>query len=222
MCRRIQADGHPSARAVSVIGNAVGLGRDARSGLALDDIDNIGERANHRIASAMAGEIDGGLYFRPHRTGGKPYRFYRVGMRAGYRFLRFFAPIDKGGRNVGGDNEQIRFEIFGEQGGAKVFVNDCFHAVQIVLLVVIGRNAATPGANDDAAVFEQPFHRTDFEDAFWQWTWHYAAVFVAILRNRPAFLFCQLFRFCFGINRANRFGRVLEGRIISVHFHLRQ
>ena len=88
MCRRIQADGHPSARAVSVIGNAVGLGRDARSGLALDDIDNIGERANHRIASAMAGEIDGGLYFRPHRTGGKPYRFYRVGMRAGYRFLR--------------------------------------------------------------------------------------------------------------------------------------
>lgn len=183
MCRRIQAYGHPSARAVSVIGNAVGLGRDARPGLALDDIDNIGERANHRIVSTMAGEIDGGLYFRPHRTGGKPYRFYRVGMRAGYRLLRFFAPIDKGGGNVGGNNEQIRFEIFGEQGGAKVFVNDRFHAVQIVLLVVIGRNAAIPGANDDAAVFEQPFHRTDFEDAFWQWTRYHAAIFIAILRN---------------------------------------
>ena len=80
----------------SIIVNTRYIRADTRSCLAFDNIDNIGERTNHRVFTAIAGKIDGSLHFWPHRTAGKTDLFNGIGMRAGNRFLRIFTPIDKG------------------------------------------------------------------------------------------------------------------------------
>ncbi|MNQ79175.1 hypothetical protein D3C85_941090 [compost metagenome] len=143
-------------------------------------------------------------------------------MCLGDGFLRGFAKVDESGVDVGGDHQQVGFKLFGQQRRAQVLVDDRFDALEFAGRGIHGRNAATAGADHDAAFFQQPFDRTDFEDALGFRAGDHATVFVAVRGNGPAFLGGELFRLGLAVDRADGFGRVLEGRVIGIDFDLGQ
>ncbi|CAI8779185.1 NAD-specific glutamate dehydrogenase [Pseudomonas sp. IT-232MI5] len=170
----------------------------------------------------MAREFAGCLHLGPHRAGGETEAFEFVRVRFGNGFLRRLAVIDERRVDVGGDHQQVGFQLLGEQRRAQVLVDHRLNTLEITVLVIHGWNPAATGANHDAALVQQPLDRADFEDAFWPRTGDHAAEFVAIRSNRPAFFSSEFFRFGLVVDRADRFGRVLEGRILGVDFNLGQ
>ncbi|MNR03388.1 hypothetical protein D3C85_1192780 [compost metagenome] len=143
-------------------------------------------------------------------------------MCLGDGFLGRLAEINVRGIDVGGDHQQITFQLFGQQRRAQVLVDHRFDALELAVLVVHGRNAATAGADHDAALVQQPLDRTDLEDALGFRAGHHAAELVAIGGNRPAFFGGQCFGFGLGVDRADRLARVLERRVVGVDFNLGQ
>ena len=55
----------------SAIGDGAVIQADPGTGFALDDGLDIFQRADHRRAASVAGELAGGLHLRPHGAGGK-------------------------------------------------------------------------------------------------------------------------------------------------------
>lgn len=170
----------------------------------------------------MARELAGCLNLRPHGAGGETEFFHFVRVRLADGFLRGFAVIDEGGVDVGGDHQQIAVELFGQQRRAQVLVDHRFHALQLAVGAVHRWDAATAGADHDAAFFQQPLDRADFEDAFRSRAGHHATELVAVRGNRPAFFSGEFFRFRLGVHRADGFGRVLECGVVGVDFDLGQ
>lgn len=99
----------------SAIGDGAVIQADPGTGFALDDGLDIFQRADHRRAASVAGELAGGLHLRPHGAGGKAEFVQLVGVSFGDGFLRRLAPVDIGGVDVGGDYQQVGVELFGEQ-----------------------------------------------------------------------------------------------------------
>ena len=143
-------------------------------------------------------------------------------MRLGNAFLGRFAPVNEGCIHVRGNDQQVAVQLLREQGGGQVFVDHRLNAFEFAVFVVHGRNTAAACTDHDGALFQQPFNRTDFEDAFGFWAGHHTAEFVAIRCNAPAFFSGQALGFRFAVDRANRLGRVLESRVFGVNFNLGQ
>ncbi|CAI8896061.1 NAD-specific glutamate dehydrogenase [Pseudomonas sp. IT-P260] len=170
----------------------------------------------------MARELASCLYLRPHGTGGKTEAFQFVRVRLGDGFLGWLAVIDECRVDVRGDHQQIGLQLLGEQRRAQILVDHRLDALEVTVLVVHRRNPAATSANHDAALVQQPLDRTDFEDAFWPRAGHHAAEFVTVRGDGPAFFCGELFCFGFLVDRADRFARVLEGRVLGVDFNLGQ
>jgi len=131
-------------------------------------------------------------------------------------------PKSMKGVDVGGDHQQIAFQLFGQQRRAQVLVDHRFHALQLAVGVVHRRNAATAGADYDAAFFQQPFDRADLKDALGPGACDHPAELVAVRGDGPAFFSRQLLRLLLAVDRADGFGGVLEGRVVAIHFDLGQ
>lgn len=134
----------------------------------------------------FAGKPAGRLYFRPHGTFGKTQTVQLIGMGFGYGLLRWLAPVDIGGIHVGGDHQQVGLQFLGEKRRAQILVDHGFHTYQLAILIH-GRDTATAGSDDDRAFLQQPLERADFKDALGPRTGYYAAEFVAIRCDGPAF-----------------------------------
>src|SRR5471030_416153 len=135
----------------------------------------------------MAGELARGLDLRPHGAGGEAEFFHVVRVGLGDGFLGWLAEVYKCGADVGGDYQQITFQLFGQQRRAQVLVDQRFHAFEFSAGAVHRWNAATASTDHDAALIQQPLDRADFEDAFWPWAGNHTAILVAIRGNRPTF-----------------------------------
>ncbi|MCY1430784.1 hypothetical protein D9M71_467390 [compost metagenome] len=142
-------------------------------------------------------------------------------MGLGDGFLSGFAPVDISGIDVGGNDQDVRIQFLGQQCGAEVLVDHRLDAAEFLAgLVIHGRDAASARADDHGAFLQQPFHRTDLEDPLRSRTGDNAPELVAIWRDMPAFFLGQGFGFLFRVDRADGLGRVLEGRVLRVHFDL--
>ncbi|MCY1438401.1 hypothetical protein D9M71_545970 [compost metagenome] len=140
-------------------------------------------------------------------------------MRLGDGFLRRLAPVDIGRVDVGGDHQQVACQLFGQQGRAEVLVDHRFHALQLAVPIQ-GRDATTTGADHHRALFQQPLDRADLDDPSRARAGHHATELVAIGGDAPAFVPGQALGFFLGVDRADRLGRLLEGRVGAVHLDL--
>ncbi|MNN48175.1 hypothetical protein D3C81_1626390 [compost metagenome] len=141
-------------------------------------------------------------------------------MGLGNGLLRGLAPVNVGRIDVGGDYQKVGFQLLGQQCRAQVLVDDRFDAFELAVFIVHGGDATAAGANHDAALFQQPLDRADFEDALGFGAGHHTAVFVAVGLDHPAFFLGQALGFFLAVDRADELGRVFEGRVVGVHFDL--
>ena len=117
-----------------------------------------------------------------------------------------------------GDQEQLRADLLGKQGGGKVLVDDRGDTFVLAIALIDNRDAAAAHGDDGHAGIDQQLDRFQLEDL----PGHRGSdnpppAAPGILHNRPAHLpFASL---CFGFihERPDRLGRLLEGRIALVH-----
>ena len=67
-------------------------------------------------------------------------------------------------------------------------------------------------------MLQQPFHRPDLKNPLGQRGRHHPAPLRSILLEDPAFFAFQPVGFFFLIHRADKLGRVLEGRVVRIDF----
>ena len=70
----------------------------------------------------MAGELASRLDLWSHGAGGEAEFLYFIWVSLGDGFLGGLAEIDERRIDVGGDHQQITFQLFGQQRRAQVFV----------------------------------------------------------------------------------------------------
>ena len=145
------------------------------------------------------------------------------GLAAATRGLLRRAPVEVHGVDVGRDDEQVGAQPLGEHGGGPVLVDDGLDAGQGARPRPVHRGDATaPGADDHAALVEQPAHRAGLEDAQRRRGRHDPTPGGAVLADRPALLGREPLRVGLGVHRTDELGRVGERRVGRVDLGHRQ
>ena len=87
--------------------------------------------------------------------------------------------------------------------------------------IIINRDAAASGCNNNCAAIHQCFDGLSMHDVFRHWRGNHAAPLSRLLfPNAPAKFFSQRFCFFCGISCSHIFGWIFDGRIIFIHDHL--
>ena len=175
--------------------------------------------------AGRAGEVAGGDHLREHRAGGELVAMLgeeRVGVRAHDRALLGRAEADERRRRVGRHDEDVGVDVAREQAAGVVLVDHGLDADELPSGPVGGRDAAAAGADDDAALLEQPADRSVLEDALRCRRRHDAAHAVAVGLEGPAAVGRELVGLVGGVQRPDRLGRVGERRIVGVDLDHRE
>ena len=172
---------------------------------ALDDLLDVGERADGGPLAGRLDEPGRGLDLRAHRPGGEVGCAQLAGGHPVEPALLGRAPALVDAVDVGGHDEQVGVDLAGEQLAGEVLVDHRLDAGERALLArhPRGRDAAAAGADHHDAVVEQPADRPDLEDPLRRRRRDDAAEVVAVALEHPALLGGERL----GLRRRRRSGR---------------
>ena len=169
-------------------------------------------RSTKRQAASTFGAIDPGANDSWRSSAGVAVT---IGVAAGV------PPVALDVRDIGEDDQPVGIELFGEQCGCEVLVDDRVDSVQTVAVGNDG-DAAPAGADDDAPGGEEPLDRVQLDDRLRLRRGDDTSEVAPVACDRPAAAFGELPCFTLGVDGADRFRRAQEGGIVGIDAHLRQ
>ncbi len=105
------------------------------------------------VLPVLTGEFTGGLHLGPHGAGGEAEFFHVIGMGLADGLLRRFAKVDERCVDVGGDHQQVGFQLRGQWRRHRSLSMTASIPLSLPVFTVHGRDTATAGANHEWRFF---------------------------------------------------------------------
>jgi hypothetical protein len=195
------------------------FGRNASAGATANRIfDGIQGRDDGDM-SALTDELQGRFDFGLHRAGGEmavtqiSLRF-RDGNGMQILLLRRLE-VDGGTGDIGGDDETIGADFFGEDGAGQILVDNGIHAIERTPLTG-DRNTSAAAANHNKTHIDQFADLPFFHDGDRARRCDHTAVAFGCQAGRER----AVGRLGFGQDRADGFGRGFKGGIVFIDNHI--
>ncbi len=122
------------------------------------------------------------------------------------------APIEADPGHIGGDKEGVGLDLGREHGTGQVFIDDGVHPPELAILAD-HRDPAPTAADDDEACFNQLLDLAVLDDRERRGARHHPPIALVGPDHRVG----QAPGLLFAVERADRLGGVLKGRILLIH-----